>query len=1267
MKKLLKRIIALIMLMTICVTSIYTSAYAQTSWDGVSKSRVYEEDGFKVTMSLSSYWNGGYNADIKIENTGDTAKENWYLGFEYDDVITNIWNAEIVTNESGYYVIKNATWNQDIAPKSYVQFGISSNEDFGGFPDEINVLGTSVELSSDDYIIDYKLDNDWGTGFVSTMSITNISEDTIEDWLIEFDYDREITNIWNGTIESHEGNHYVIKNAGYNANISAGQSITFGFNGCDGTATDVPYDCKLVAYKLIDSDGDGIEDSVEDALGMNKYSKDADGDGLTDYYEIFMALDPNSIDTDGNGVSDGNEDTDEDGLANLEEIEFATIPIEYDTDEDGLNDYDEIYVNGTDPLLMDTDKDGALDGWEIANKYDPLTYNDMFKVICTQQGKNIEVSVVTETSGDNISSFTAEEVTNSVFLDESVPGYIGSAFDFSINGTFEKASISFCFSEELLNDPTFDPVIYYFNEETQMLEELETYVDGNVATTTVTHFSKYILLNKTELDKVWDTEIKPPEYESKYNGIDVVFVIDSSGSMDWNDGNNLRLQAAKEFVDKLGENDRAAVVDFDSSAKLYQKFTKDHNMLYNAINRVDKSGGTNLSMGMSLAISQFTSSEYTRTDAYKYIIFLTDGDGTYSTSYTTQAKDKGITVYTIGLSNNVKQSVLENIALGTGGKYYFASKAEELGEIYEEVSVETVDYSADTNGDGISDYYTKLLCEGTLKLGTGKNNPFNGTTYEDVQASNDYDNDGLLNGQELVVKEEGEKVYVHSMSSPVSSDSDYDGIDDCDEIDWNHRYSNEFEADISYTISGTSYDTTAKFVVDYSMFFEDNTKFNQDLAVLGSLYSLDMYNKGWLTITDGTDGCSEEENGVSLGEIFGLNDGKNYSASELKKYAETKDLIYVLDEDDVSEVYIGHRLVSYNGEQKEIFFLTVRGTNGTHAEWSSNFDIGADTDAYYDKTGEHPEWINKDNHKGFDVTANRIMKAFDEYVAELEEAGKIDKSVDRSIFITGHSRGAAIANILGANFEYGTNYDSYVYTMASPYTTTSPYALVYETIFNIVNEDDLVTYLPIHEWGFERYGETLTISVAGAYEDSNPFENAENTFERMFDKEYNDNAFTRDDAVKAFEKLTDDRESYYELDITSGDGVVEEGILDSYYDFVWMLEDGKLDKYCKVREIDGFFVDTIEVTYSPAYVAQIVANLATSSKITNYKDEKYGTTDWIGIDLKGKYSNARTKFAIASGKIPIAGDAGLGGMECPHMPGTYYLITSNTYYWNYER
>ena len=115
------------------------------------------------------------------------------------------------------------------------------------------------------------------------------------------------------------------------------------------------------------------------------------------------------------------------------------------------------------------------------------------------------------------------------------------------------------------------------------------------------------------------SEIKTPQGQddAQYTGIDIVFVIDSSGSMSSNDKNGLRLQAAKNFVDKLGEFDRAAVVDFDSSARVYQPFTSDHELLYKAIEKVNSSGGTSLSAGINLAIQQFTDSSYTRTDAYK--------------------------------------------------------------------------------------------------------------------------------------------------------------------------------------------------------------------------------------------------------------------------------------------------------------------------------------------------------------------------------------------------------------------------------------------------------------------------------------------------------------------------------------------------------------------------------------------------------------------------------------------------------------------------
>ena len=40
----------------------------------------FQGDGYSVYFTLSSYWSGGYNASIKIENTGNTTIENWNLG-----------------------------------------------------------------------------------------------------------------------------------------------------------------------------------------------------------------------------------------------------------------------------------------------------------------------------------------------------------------------------------------------------------------------------------------------------------------------------------------------------------------------------------------------------------------------------------------------------------------------------------------------------------------------------------------------------------------------------------------------------------------------------------------------------------------------------------------------------------------------------------------------------------------------------------------------------------------------------------------------------------------------------------------------------------------------------------------------------------------------------------------------------------------------------------------------------------------------------------
>lgn len=603
------------------------------------------------------------------------------------------------------------------------------------------------------------------------------------------------------------------------------------------------------SFDETDTDGDGLPDDVELYLGLNPNKPDTDDDGLKDRLELEIATDPKIVDTDSDSITDCDEDYDGDGLTNGNEVELGTSPIYEDSDLDQVNDYEEVNTYNTNPIDEDSDDDGAKDGWEIENGFDPLVYNESFAVeekSSPVSGINpVSASVSLELPGDQTTSveITPMDSSDSPLISETIPGYLGQAYDFNTDAAFGAATLKFTYDTNLgtIGD-TFQPRIYYFNEMEGTFEELpDQIIEDGCVTATVTHFSTYILLNKVEFDAVWDEEIRLPDDTSvEVTGLDVVFVIDSSGSMSWNDPNELRIAAAKEFVSKLGENDRAAVVDFDSYAELYQEFTYDHELLNVAIERIDDSGGTNLSRGMNLAISQFIENSYTRTDAYKYIIFLTDGDGSYSSSYTTTAADNNIVVYTIGLGDDVDEELLTQIAEETGGKYYFASTANDLPNVYDDVSFETVDYTTDSNNDGISDYYTQLICEGKLRPSNGSN-AFKGMNFnygKNGELSDDYDGDGLANGEELVVyyNEKTGKVYLTMLSDPTLKHSDDDGVDDFTEMeDGQNPLKEDYykNGDVKQLLADNNF-----YYEDYVAMYDDSTFYQVDSAFLGVITGL---------------------------------------------------------------------------------------------------------------------------------------------------------------------------------------------------------------------------------------------------------------------------------------------------------------------------------------------------------------------------------------------------------------------------------------------
>ncbi len=64
-------------------------------------------------------------------------------------------------------------------------------------------------------------------------------------------------------------------------------------------------------------------------------------------------------------------DSDGDGLTDDEEAALGTNPNLIDTDNDGLSDYEEVRIYKTNPLVADTDGDGYPDGTEVRGGYNP--------------------------------------------------------------------------------------------------------------------------------------------------------------------------------------------------------------------------------------------------------------------------------------------------------------------------------------------------------------------------------------------------------------------------------------------------------------------------------------------------------------------------------------------------------------------------------------------------------------------------------------------------------------------------------------------------------------------------------------------------------------------------------------------------------------------------------------------------------------------------------------------------------------------------------
>lgn len=793
-----------------------TTAADDNKWDHTTTEKIFEGENYKVYFNLSSNWDDGYNATIKLENTGDESIQNWYLGFEYAGSITNIWNAEISSNENGYYIIKNAGWNQDIAVGQSVEFGINSNEKFASFPHKYELLGQISNVNIEDYSIDYVVTNDWGTGFSSTITINNNTDKDLEDWVLEFDFDRNITEIWNGIIEKHEGNHYVIKNTTYNADIVAGQTVSFGFNGSEGKLDNEPESYLLYSYKLydgksmeIDTDNDGLVDGVENILGLNYKEKDTDGDGLDDYFEYALCdLNPLDMDTDGDGVLDGDEDCDEDGLSNALEYYYNTNPLVKDTDNDGLNDYEEVFTYSTNPLCIDTDEDELSDYDDVKLGFSPLNKDsdndgtidsqEIVKQIFEQKILDSEkkavnkISVEMSTNGNIENTCAISNTYNIDKMSSDVVGLIGVPVEINCSSNFEKATITFWYDKDELGDTNENDLAVMWHDidnHCYRLLDKESIINTEKGTVSyvTTHFSTYMLVDRTKWYDAWKENL---DYRTSVSDKSIfynfAFVIDVSGSM-----SGTRISTAKEalkgFAQQLSSEDIACLVKFNSYASVVSDFTSDKNILNNAVTSLSASGGTNVNAGLLKALELYDKQE--SNDKKKVIVLLCDGDVNYNEATINRCVEKDISIYTVNVGAKYSDTYLKTMSEKTGGEYYYCTSTDSIEEALGLIQGETIEEvdPTDTDGDGLFDVYETV----GVRLENGKvihTDPKLKDT--DGDGLTDYEEVGLVYSVELnigsLLSIKGK--YVLMYSDPLLIDTDRDGIIDSeDDKPWTYN------------------------------------------------------------------------------------------------------------------------------------------------------------------------------------------------------------------------------------------------------------------------------------------------------------------------------------------------------------------------------------------------------------------------------------------------------------------------------------------------
>lgn len=213
-----------------------------------------------------------------------------------------------------------------------------------------------------------------------------------------------------------------------------------------------------------------------------------------------------------------------------------------------------------------------------------------------------------------------------------------------------------------------------------------------------------------------------------------------------------------------------------------------------------------------------------------------------------------------------------------------------------------------------------------------------------------------------------------------------------------------------------------------------------------------------------------------------------------------------------------------------VLLAVIRGTKDE--EWYSNFYVGEGAE-----------------HAGFSKAADLVLENITDYISRHGI-----KPEETEAFVTGHSRGAAVANMATARLIDSKTFKNIsAYTFACPNTTTVETAQneKYGSIVNIINPQDFICYIPLPQWGYTRYGQTVELPTYGTSEN---FEELYSDMERAYLadtcselKDFPHKGRDVENIISYLAAIAPTPEDYYQKEITVG------GFRLTMYDYMMKL------------------------------------------------------------------------------------------------------------------